>query len=186
VVVLPRPGRFREVAGLFREDHLAVLRFFRRKIALRLPRFEQESRLSLGDVLQSLGLRLPFDPKHADFSALTDHPAGLFVGAIELAARIRVDEHGTEAAATVVTTFDTSSLNRVPEPEPLPFHVDRPFLFFVTDDDDDRVLFAGRCTAPETAERKTRGTRTRQLESRDTEGRQRGHDHSLPDIETIT
>jgi serpin B len=157
VVVLPRPGRFREVARLFREDHLAVLRFFRREIALRLPRFEQESRLSLGDVLSSLGLRLPFDPKHADFSALTDHPAGLFVEAIEQAARIRVDEQGTEAAAATAATTFVRGL-AIGDPDRLQFHVDRPFLFFVTGDDDDRVLFAGRCTAPKGVGRKTRET----------------------------
>jgi serpin B len=145
VVVLPRRGRFPAVAQSFGEDHVARLRFSEREVELRLPRFEQESRLSLAGVLSRLGVRVPFDLNRADLGALTDHPDGLFVGGVEHAARIRVDEQGTEAAAT--------ALMMVTGREPLdllPFHVNRPFLFFVYDHERDCVLFAGRCPMPKT------------------------------------
>ena len=38
-----------------------------------------------------------------------------------------------------------TALRRV---DPLLFHVDRPFLFFVDDEKSGSVLFAGRCTTP--------------------------------------
>jgi serpin B len=145
VVVLPRRGRFEEVARSFGEDRVAGLRLSEREVELRLPRFEIESRLSLQDVLSQLGVRVPFDRNHADFGDLTDHPDGLFVGAVEHAARIRVDEQGTEAAAATAVTMVGAARNA---PRPLEFHVDRPFLFFVYDDKSDNVLFAGRCTSP--------------------------------------
>jgi len=105
VVVLPRRGRFTEVAQSFGEDQVAGLRFSEREVELELPRFELESRLSLAGVLSRLGVRVPFDRNRADFSALTDHPDGLFVEAIQHAARIRVDEQGTEAAAVTTMEF---------------------------------------------------------------------------------
>ncbi len=148
VVVLPRSGRFAAVARSFGEDHVAALRFSEREVELRMPRFEQDSRLSLSEALSRLGVRVAFDIDRADFGALTDHPDGLFVGAVEHAARIRVDEQGTEAAATTASIMRRRGGKARPRREPLPFHVDRPFLFFVYDHERDCVLFAGRCPKP--------------------------------------
>jgi serpin B len=148
VVVLPRRGRFEEVARSFGEDRVPALanRYMsRRELALRLPRFDVESRLHLVDVLRRLGVRLPFE-ESADFADLTDHPDGLFVEAVEHGARIHVDEKGTEAAASTAVLMSLGVA--VNPPEPLQFHVDRPFLFFVYDDESESVLFAGRCTSP--------------------------------------
>jgi serpin B len=146
VVVLPRRGRFQEVAQSFGEDNVAGLRLSEREVELRLPRFELESTSSLKNVLLRLGVRVPFEEGRADFSALTDHPDGLFVGEVQHGARIRVDEKGTEAAAATAVVMQRG--RRGPRTGPIPFHVDRPFLFFVYDDRSDSVLFAGRCTAP--------------------------------------
>src|SRR5262245_6502927 len=146
VVVLPRRGRFIEVARSFGEDHLASLRFSEREVALLLPRFELESHLSLAGVLSRLGVRIPFD-RSSDFGALTDHPEGLFVEAIEHAARIGVDEQGTEAAAATALMAVPGAALPSRDP-PLLFAVDRPFHFFIHDDSTGTVLFAGRCTAP--------------------------------------
>jgi serpin B len=147
VVVLPRSGRFAAVAESFGEDDVAGLQFSEREVELRLPRFELERRLSLAGVLSRLGVRVPFDRNRADFGDLTDHRDGFFVEAVEHAARIRVDEQGTEAAAATYVAF-ALRMRPPTRPEPLPFHVDRPFLFFVYDDKRDCVLFAGRCTSP--------------------------------------
>jgi serpin B len=150
VVVLPHPGCFEQVARFFGEDRVAGvagLRLSEREVQLWLPRFEIESRLSLADVLVHLGVRAPFDRNRADFGALTDHPDGLFLGAVEHGARIRVDEQGTEAAGATATDMILGAA--LDPPKPLKFQVDRPFLFFVYDDKRDSVLFAGRCTSPE-------------------------------------
>ncbi len=149
VVVLPRRGRFAGVAQSFGEDHVAGLQFSKREVELRMPRFELESRLSLAGVLSRLGVHVPFNLNRADFGALTDHPEGLFIEAVEHAARIRVDEQGTEAAAATGLRMRALSKSQT-RPESLPFHVNRPFLFFVYDHENDCVLFAGRCTMPKT------------------------------------
>jgi len=148
VVVLPRRELFARVAQSFGEDHVAGLRFTQREVELWLPRFELESRLSLTGVLSRLGVNVPLSPYRADFGALTDHPEGLFIDEVEHAARIRVDEQGTEAAAVTTVSGRTRRSRRATRPEPLPFHVNRPFLFFVYDHEADCVLFAGRCTMP--------------------------------------
>jgi serpin B len=143
VVVLPQRGHFESVAASFGEDDLAGLEWSRRRVELRLPRFELESRLSLTGALGILGIRAPFQKEVADFGALTDSSNGFFLSDVLQVARLRVDERGTEAAAASV--MRVTGLDR---DEPTPFHVDRPFLFFVCDRRTRGVLFAGRCTAP--------------------------------------
>jgi serpin B len=150
VVVLPRRGSFEKVARSFGEEEvagLAALRWPREEVDLRLPRFEIEKRLSLRDLLIHLGVRSAFDAKQADFGALTDHLEGLYLSAVQHAARIRVDERGTEAAAaTAASMGPTMPGGR--QRRAIKFHVDRPFLFFVEDHKSKTVLFAGRCTSP--------------------------------------
>ena len=66
------------------------------------------------------------------------------MGGVEHGARIRVDEQGTEAAAAAAAMMSLRGISR----GPVAFHVDRPFLFFVYDEQSRTVIFAGRCVQP--------------------------------------
>ena len=144
-LVLPDPGRMREVEPLLTSGGLAeVLSAGRRAMLdLRLPRWTFRTQAPLNGVLQQLGMRIPFDPHEADFRPMTEEDLDLYVSAVLHEGFIAVDEEGTEAAAaTAVVMSETSA------PVTEPFHVDRPFLFAIHDVEYGTPLFLGRVDDP--------------------------------------
>ena len=90
---------------------------------------------------------LPFDPNRADFSGITGRPLSeerLVISQIIHRAVIEVQEEGTEAAAA--TAIEMSRTSAPPNPEP--FRVDRPFLFYILDYATGAILFQGRIVDP--------------------------------------
>jgi serpin B len=73
--------------------------------------------------------------------------AGLKIAAIKHRAVIEADERGTEAAAATSVAMAPASAPFDP-PQPVPFVVDRPFLFLVVDHASGAVLFQGRIADP--------------------------------------
>jgi serpin B len=119
----------------------------RRSVALALPRFKASFAADLVPPFHKAGMKLAFDDG-ADFSGMTGtKPGGLKIGAIKHRAVIEVSEAGTEAAAATSVVMETTSL-RVERPKPIPFVVDRPFLFWIVDDASSAVLFQGRIMDP--------------------------------------
>lgn len=114
------------------------------EIALAMPRFEYTSSYSLEPDLSALGMGCAFDPAEADFSGFTGG-RDLFLSAVVHKAFIRVDETGTEAAAA---TGAVMMLTAMPGHGPVPFVLDRPFIFLVTDDPTGSILFMGRVADP--------------------------------------
>jgi serpin B len=155
VVVLPQ-----EVEGLDRvadkldsaelTSLLAALKgASHRLVEVALPRFKAAFSADLVPPLQDAGMRLAFSDA-ADFSGMTGsgpRVAGLKIAAIRHRAVIEVDERGTEAAAATGVTMAPTSAPLEP-PKPVPFVVDRPFLFLVVDDASGAVLFQGRIADP--------------------------------------
>ena len=101
-------------------------------------------------VFQKLGMTLPFDGGRSDFSGLTGQPPKLaptYIDQIVHKAVIEVSEESTEAAAATAIGVRVTSV--APKPvEPLPFRVDRPFLYYLVDDTTGAVLFQGRIVDP--------------------------------------
>ena len=73
-----------------------------------MPRFGFETDLKLIDLLEGLGLRLPFDPYEADLGGVTKDERLFIYGALHKAT-ITVDEKGTEAAAAAILDMPVSS-----------------------------------------------------------------------------
>ncbi len=150
VVLLPGAGR---LAAL--EDALDAA-FLDRVVAglqstlvdLKLPRFEVRSTSRLGEALRGLGIEAGFDATRSDFSGVTDDPEGLSISDVMHDAWVKVDEKGTEAAAATMMDFLGEALREEEPPEPIPFHVDRPFVFLIRDDETGAVLFMGRIMDP--------------------------------------
>jgi serpin B len=114
---------------------------------LMLPRFSASFDASLVDAFKALGLTAPFEAS-ADFSGITGKPAKdapISIGQIRHRAVIEVQEEGTVAAAATGVELVLRSARPV---QAEPFHVDRPFLFYVVDDATGAVLFQGRVTDP--------------------------------------
>ena len=149
LVVLPATGRFAEVEAGLSADFLTRIQAGAEwtLVDLELPRFEMRFETSLGDVLRELGLQTGFDIASADFGGITPHPDGLFLSEAIHQAWLKVDEHGTEAAAATALVAVGAGIEEEP-PRPIPFVVDRPFYFFIQERMTGAVLFMGRVLEP--------------------------------------
>ena len=96
---------------------------------LRFPnsRWPRSSRLKTA--LAALGMKLAFQQSTTDFAGMTGG-RDLWISAAIHRTYIRVDEKGTEAAATGLTVVATAMPN---EPPPTVFTADHPFLFLIRD-----------------------------------------------------
>lgn len=106
---------------------------------VKVPKFETAFRIHLEDVLAGLGMPSAFDSRTADFSAMTDLDCCLSF--VLQKAKIKVDEEGSEAAAATIGGVFTSAFPG--DPRPLQFHLDRPFLYAITENSTGAILFIG-------------------------------------------
>ena len=117
-------------------------------VDLSLPKFKITYATDLIPAFKTLGLSLPFrDDGTADFSGMAQKPEPIYITQIQHRAMIDVDEESTEAAAATAINFARSVSPHMPE-KPEVFRVDRPFLFYVTDDATGTILFQGRISHP--------------------------------------
>jgi len=117
------------------------------KVILSLPRFTMTQQFELNGTLEKMGMPQAFSST-ADFSGMTGKPDFAISAAIHKA-YIDVDEQGTEAAAaTAIVMRSTAMQRREPEPPPIVFDADHPFLFLIRDTDSGAILFLVRVTDP--------------------------------------
>jgi len=143
VIVLPDPGVsvLDVISGLTPEQwNLWTSGLYTSELNLRIPRFKVEfdSKETMIPVLTRMGMGVAFDPFKANFSNISDIP--LFIALLKQNAIIQVDEEGTEAAAVTTVGFDVTSVG---PGHTIPFHVDRPFLYFIKEQSTGTILFAG-------------------------------------------
>lgn len=99
------------------------------RVYLSIPKFDVSSKLELSQQLNALGAEKVFSAE-GDFSALLgDVPA--FLGKINHAARVKIDERGVEAAAYTLEILCGSA---APPEEEIYLTFDRPFLFVIESD----------------------------------------------------
>jgi serpin B len=107
------------------------------RVNLWLPKFKTTTKVKLNGILADMGMPQAFTP-YADFKALSDN--ALRLTSVQQDAIIIVDEEGTEAAAVSTGTVGVTSV----PPPPVDFHVDRPFLYLITESGTGAILFAGK------------------------------------------
>jgi serpin B len=117
------------------------------KVILTLPRFTMTQQFELSSTLSAMGMPQAFSGA-ADFSGMTGKPDFAISAAIHKAF-IDVDEQGTEAAAaTAIVMYATAMHRQFPEPPPIVFRADHPFLFILLDTKSGSMLFLGRVADP--------------------------------------
>ncbi len=114
------------------------------RVDITMPRFKFDFETSLKEVLPSMGMRQAFTAEKADFSDITEEE--LFISDVRHKTFIDVNETGTEAAAVTSVVFSATSLG---ETQPVvPFFVNKPFIFAITENDTGAVLFIGEVNHP--------------------------------------
>jgi serpin B len=106
-----------------------------------LPKFTLEYKLTMDDVLKSLGMGVAFcNPGPADFTKL--RPGGdACISYVDHKAFVEVNEEGTEAAAATVVAIGESAA-------PMDVLVDRPFVFVIREKFSGTILFMGKIMNP--------------------------------------
>lgn len=110
-----------------------------REVVLQMPKFKLETSMILNDPMQKMGIRTAFSGA-ADFRNIAA-TGPLALSIVKQKCYIDVSEKGTEAAAVTSAQVRLTAVNRNPVPR---FIVDRPFLFFISDNQTENILFAGK------------------------------------------
>lgn len=110
-----------------------------RFLSLGLPKFEQDWKDSLKEILKQMGLNSAFSPS-ANFSLLGNDQRGYSISDVVHATKIKVNEKGTEAAAVTMVTMD---VNSAMEPQGKILVFDHPFIYGIVDLETNFPLFLG-------------------------------------------
>ncbi|KAI0212404.1 Serpin B8 [Lamellibrachia satsuma] len=110
-----------------------------------LPKFSLSQNIDLKVYLQAMGMTNVFDQSAADLSGIGTGSGDLYVDFVQHMAIIKVDEQGTEASAATAVGVCYARRRR---DTPVPFDVDRPFLFILREKRCGSILFMGRLTTP--------------------------------------
>lgn len=106
-----------------------------------MPKFTAEWSGGLEEILPEMGLEDAFVSGTADFSKMGKNPEGYFISQVIHAARIEVNEKGTEAAAATVVAAPSGAAE--PPREGITLILDRPFLYGIIDLQTGVPLFLG-------------------------------------------
>jgi serpin B len=116
-------------------------------VILSFPRFTMTQQFELSSELRAMGMPLAFSGE-ADFSGMTGKPDFTISAAIHKAF-IDVNEQGTEAAAATAIVMRALAMRaQQPEPPPIIFRADHPFLFLIRQTQSGAILFMGRVDDP--------------------------------------
>ncbi len=121
--------------GFESKDHVVVT----------MPRFKFAFETGLIKVLAQMGMGKAFQPDAADFSKISDED--LYISSAIHKSFIDVNENGTEAAAVTALTFSNTSVGN--EPPKIYSTVNKPFVFAITENDTNAILFMGEVNHPE-------------------------------------
>jgi serpin B len=146
IVVLPRKADALKDGAFLNASGFAAVRSAlkpEKEVAVQMPRFESRTSTELARALAKLGMPKAFSDS-AEFGRLSKEP--LAISGVIHQAWVKVAEEGTEAAAATAVIMRYTAI--APQGEPKLFIADHPFLFFIVDDRNGGVLFAGKVMDP--------------------------------------
>lgn len=147
-VFLPENGRTLEeiVNNLDKDNWGTWMESFRetQSVDIKFPKFKYGYEITLNDVLTEMGMGIAFSGA-ADFTGI-NRGGGLNIDYVKHKSFIDVNEEGTEAAAVTIVAIERTSAGG---PTKVPFIVNRPFLYAITEKDTGAVLFMGTVKNPQ-------------------------------------
>jgi serpin B len=111
-------------------------------VDIKFPKFKYGYEIKLNDVLTEMGMGVAFTGA-ADFTGI-NRDGGLNIDYVKHKSFIEVNEEGTEAAAVTIVAIERNSVG----PQKIPFHVNRPFFYAITEKSTGAVLFMGTVKNP--------------------------------------
>jgi serpin B len=142
LVIVPDAGNYAEIEAELGTDFVERVdaALAPATLDLAFPTFESESQIGLKDVIEGdLGITGLFRS-----GGLDGIGENIEVADAIHAAKIIVNEEGTEAAAATAIMMELTAMPA----DPTPFTVDRPFLYVIRDNATGAVLFVGRVLDP--------------------------------------
>lgn len=141
-LVLPKPGRsFGHCIEYIKNPNVVMNAVPKTSVALQMPRMDIEFGDSLNQAMSQLGMHNLF-AADCDLSLITP---GIRVSFVKHAAKLLVDESGTEAAAfTAAGGYGSLAALQTS----VSMTLDRPFLMAIADSGTGQVLFSGAILSP--------------------------------------
>ncbi len=113
-------------------------------VDIKFPRFKYAWESNLNNVLTDMGMGIAFTD-FADFTGINQN-GNLRIDYVKHKTFIEVKEEGTEAAAVTIVAIEYTSAG--PGPQNIPFYVNHPFLYAITEKDTGAILFIGTVKNP--------------------------------------
>lgn len=120
-------------------------KLLREEVAVVIPKFKFDYGATLNEVLTTLGISEVFTNRASLPQLSGGHNETLQVSKILQKAGIEVNEKGTLAfAATEIQLVNKFGI----DDDPIEFIAERPFMFYIKDEESDAILFAGKVQNP--------------------------------------
>ena len=113
-----------------------------KKVNISLPKWKTESEFKLKGILGNMGIKTAFYRGFKDMFINEPTMDEVWIDEVIHKTYIDVDEEGTEAAAVTVVMMAGGSAMPMPE-EIIEFKADKPFTYFICDDNNGEILFMG-------------------------------------------
>ncbi len=120
--------------------------FAKKQVEVNIPKYKIETATELQKVLIQMGMPLAFSNK-ADFSGMTGKQ-DLKIDKVIHKAFVEVDEKGTEAAAATAVVMIRKTAAVEDMSQKIIFKADRPFLFFIKENNNNTIIFMGSVINP--------------------------------------
>jgi serine protease inhibitor len=111
-------------------------------VDIKFPKFKYGYEIKLNDILTEMGMGVAFTTA-ADFTGI-NREGKLRIDYVKHKSFIEVNEEGTEAAAVTIVAIERFSAG----PQKIPFYVNRPFFYAITEKSTGAVLFMGTLKNP--------------------------------------
>lgn len=113
------------------------------EVHIKMPKFKTEYDVKLNDYLIKLGMGKAFLGGRAEFSPMFEGGGDFYIDQVLHKTYIDVDENGTEAAAVTAVMMKVTSAVGMEKPQPKQFIANKPFSYYIVDDDSKEILFMG-------------------------------------------
>jgi len=113
------------------------------RVHIKFPKFKVEYNDELSGILQQIGIKTAFSGNAEFKNKMFGNSFGMFIDMVLHKTFIEVDEQGTEAAAATAILMKEFSAVMEPVEEPKEFIADKPFMYFIRDNESGAILFMG-------------------------------------------